>query len=466
MANVGSIGLPFTSNISSRDSFDYDNLPPELATEAQTLNRKQQMANYLIQQGLQPAQGQMVGGWYVPPSPIQGLAGLAQVAMGAYGTSRNDQARKDLSGKSNQMLMDAMQRYKAASGPVTTEGPRPTAQVMPQPQPGVGLAPQPTQQPVTTELPGPGAPVSTPRSPEDQRQAIVEHLMLNQHPQAQKIGQLLAQQQAVAQEHGLQREFLGEQKKLDRQNRVDTQQAGFGKDLMMASVLGMTQKQIQDMKDANAKAVAHIKEGGSDDKAPTLATIVDPKNPSRSIVIDTRHGDRIIGESPKLGDAEKSKQKTEATFRGLGDMLNTAEDLLTGVSRGPDGSAMGKRELPTGSKVGSLYDTASGWFGMSPGGAEEARQLKLVGAGLVSKVPRMEGPQSDKDVQLYKDMAADLGNDALPRGQRLSALKAMRDLYGKYEHLNREGQQAATPSDSPTPTKGMRKYNPATGKIE
>jgi hypothetical protein len=66
----------------------------------------------------------------------------------------------------------------------------------------------------------------------------------------------------------------------------------------------------------------------------------------------------------------------------------------------------------------------------------------------------MEGPQSDKDVQLYKDMAADLGNDALPRGQRLSALKSMRDLYGKYEHLNREGQQVPASSTGKGPAVG------------
>jgi hypothetical protein len=59
----------------------------------------------------------------------------------------------------------------------------------------------------------------------------------------------------------------------------------------------------------------------------------------------------------------------------------------------------------------------------------------------------MEGPQSDKDVQLYKEMAADVGNDALPRGQRLSALKVMRELYGKYEHLNRDGA-ATSPQSS------------------
>ena len=180
MANIGSVGLPFTSNISSRDSYDFNGLPPELAAEEQALNRKQQMANYLIQQGLQPHQGQMTGRFYVPPSPLQGLAGLAQVALGAYGTSKNDDARKDISGRSNKMLADAMQQYKEASGPRITEGPRPTAPMAsppPSTDPHAGLMPQPMQPPQQMELQGPGAPVSTPRQPEETRQAMVD-LML------------------------------------------------------------------------------------------------------------------------------------------------------------------------------------------------------------------------------------------------------------------------------------------------
>lgn len=467
--NVGS--NPYLNSVSSTDRYGYDGLPPELAAEEQAINRKQQMANFLMQQGMQPAQGQMAGRFYVPPSPVQGLAGLAQIFAGNMMNNRADEARKGIAGKNTAMLAEAMQKYKEASGPVTSEGPRPTAQVMPPPQnlgPHAGLMPQPAPQPTTMELPGPGAPVLTDRSPEEKRQAIVEKLLLNQHPQAQSAGKLLSQQSATEQEHDLQRQFLAEQKKLDRQNRIDSQQAGFGRDLMLATMMGMNKEQIQSMKDANDKAVAHIR-AESDNKAPTLTTIIDPNNPSRSIVVDARRGNKFIGESPKLGDTEKALRKTEANYRGLGDLLGTAEDLLTGVTKGPDGSVIGNRELPTGSKIGSLYDTTAGWFGLSPSGAEEARQLKLVGSGLVSKVPRMEGPQSDKDVQLYKEMAADVGNDALPRGQRISALRSMRELYGKYEHLNREGQNTATTSAAPVPSampSKVRKYNPSTGKIE
>lgn len=437
----------FPQSVSSLDRYSYEGLPPELAAEEQAINRKQQMANYLIQQGLQPAQGQMAGRFYVPPSPWQGLAGLAQTAAGVYGGMQADKARQGISGKSNEMLQQALQSYQQATAPRTTEGPRPTAMVQPEPVMS-GIAPQAARPPVETELPGPGAPVSTPVSPEQRQQAIVEQLMLSRHPQAQRVGEVLGRFGEAGMARAEQREFMGEQKKLDRQNRIDTMQAQFGKDIILATLAGANKEQIQQMKDANAKTIADIK-ARDDDKAPTLATIVDPTNPQQSIVVDARRGNKVVGVSPKVGDIEKAKLKTEASYRGLGDMLQTAEDLLTGVSRGPEGEVMGSRQLPTGSKVGSLADTAAGWFGMSPSGAEEARQLKLVGAGLVSKVPRMEGPQSDKDVQLYKDMAADVGNDALPRGQRLAALKTMRTLYGKYEHLNRPSS-SATPPAGPT----------------
>src|SRR6187549_194316 len=64
---------------------------PEIALQEQALNRKQQLANVLMQRALQPAQGQMAGRFYVPPSLAQGLAQLGTAGLGAYLTHRNDE---------------------------------------------------------------------------------------------------------------------------------------------------------------------------------------------------------------------------------------------------------------------------------------------------------------------------------------------------------------------------------------
>jgi hypothetical protein len=70
----------------------------------------------------------------------------------------------------------------------------------------------------------------------------------------------------------------------------------------------------------------------------------------------------------------------------------------------------------------------------------------------------MEGPQSNFDVDNYKRMAADVGNKSKPIGDRMAALRGMRELQQKYAHLNPPG---ATQSAKP-----RLKYNPATGELE
>jgi hypothetical protein len=57
-------------------------LPPEILQQQQQLNRQQQLAQLLMQQGFQQPQGQMVSGRYVAPSIFQNLAPLAQLYAG------------------------------------------------------------------------------------------------------------------------------------------------------------------------------------------------------------------------------------------------------------------------------------------------------------------------------------------------------------------------------------------------
>ena len=65
-------------------------LPPELYAQQQALNRQQQMAQLLMQQGQQQPQGQMVSGRYVPTSFFQNLAPVANMLTGAYLAKQGD----------------------------------------------------------------------------------------------------------------------------------------------------------------------------------------------------------------------------------------------------------------------------------------------------------------------------------------------------------------------------------------
>ena len=151
----------------------------------------------------------------------------------------------------------------------------------------------------------------------------------------------------------------------------------------------------------------------------------------------------VIGRSKSMTQAGLIDAKTQLAMTGLGADLQSAEDLLTGVRRTSDGQVV-KGNLPTGSGIGSLLDKAAGWFGVSPEGAEEADSLKTVAARLVGRVPRFEGPQSDKDVSLYKEAAGRVGDDDLPRPRRLAALRTMREIYAGYE----SGQRGRLLGDS------------------
>ena len=58
--------------------------------QQQQLNRRQQMASLLMQQGQKQAQGQMIGNRYVPASFFQNITPLVQTAIGAYMGNKAD----------------------------------------------------------------------------------------------------------------------------------------------------------------------------------------------------------------------------------------------------------------------------------------------------------------------------------------------------------------------------------------
>lgn len=72
------------------------NLPPELYDQQQALNRQQQMAQMLMQQGQKQPQAQMIGNRYVPPSWTQSLQPIVSMLAGAYIGKQGDEQAKEL----------------------------------------------------------------------------------------------------------------------------------------------------------------------------------------------------------------------------------------------------------------------------------------------------------------------------------------------------------------------------------
>ncbi|SET91210.1 hypothetical protein [Stenotrophomonas indicatrix] len=135
------------------------------------------------------------------------------------------------------------------------------------------------------------------------------------------------------------------------------------------------------------------------------------------------------GKAQVTAQADANKLQTTRTRDA-----NTALDLLDEAETLLNGGA-------TGSLIGAGVDRLAGAVGQSTRGAQATAALRTIAGQLTSKMPRMEGPQSDKDVQLYKEMAGDLANDALPVPTRVAALRQIRELNSKY--ANRQDRPSA-----------------------
>jgi len=133
---------------------------------------------------------------------------------------------------------------------------------------------------------------------------------------------------------------------------------------------------------------------------------------------------------------ERNKPVTEA--KESISLINQAEKLL---------------DKATASLTGTGVDVLAGAVGVSTEGAKAAAQLKAIQGALVAKMPKMSGPQSDKDVLLYREMAGQVGDSTLPVDTRKAALETIRQIQERY---------AKVPEGSTKPVETTPfKYSPA-----
>lgn len=93
----------------------------------------------------------------------------------------------------------------------------------------------------------------------------------------------------------------------------------------------------------------------------------------------------------------------------------------------------------TGSGVGTGLDWLGRAVGYSTKGDTAIGQLKALEGVLVSKMPKMSGPQSDKDVALYKQMAAEIGDPMMPNSRKKAALQVVKQIQQKYADQGQSG---------------------------
>lgn len=125
--------------------------------------------------------------------------------------------------------------------------------------------------------------------------------------------------------------------------------------------------------------------------------------------------DQAGGTAGTKGTAEEQKKVADA------------KDVLTILD-----SAGGILKDSTSSYVGAGLDQLARGVGYGTAGANAAARLKALEGLLVSKMPKMSGPQSDKDVMLYKQMAGQIGDSTLPVSTRQAAIETIREINQRY----------------------------------
>ena len=157
----------------------------------------------------------------------------------------------------------------------------------------------------------------------------------------------------------------------------------------------------------------------------------------------TEHYQRIdqmkidaVKEAEKLArEAEKTKtdanQKKARSLEQMPDLISSAKSILQGTGVDEKGQPI-KTPLPTQSYGGMALNALGGIIGKTPPGAAEADRLKVIGGAMVMAMPRMEGPQSDADVKLYREMAGRVGDETISIERRLASLNEVEKLYSKY----------------------------------
>lgn len=113
-------------------------------------------------------------------------------------------------------------------------------------------------------------------------------------------------------------------------------------------------------------------------------------------------------------------------------------------------------DTATGSYAGIARDVLAGSVGVTTEGSKSAAQLKALEGMLVSKMPKMSGPQSDKDVANYKQMAANVGDATLPAETRRAALQTVLNIQERYAGLPASKLAGKGSSSTAAPATGTR----------
>lgn len=193
------------------------------------------------------------------------------------------------------------------------------------------------------------------------------------------------------------------------------------------------------------------------------------RQPSMPQVIDYQGGkafaDRVTKTITPISSAQE-EATGRATVAGAEATAKASAEREAGIQKkGSDAvNVLGMLDMAdplidaaTGSLAGAGMDALAGFLGFAPDGAQAVAQLKVLQAALMTNMPRMEGPQSDRDVQLYREAAGQIGDPRVPAKIKKAAVQTIRQLQKRYQ------QRAGRGSTPQTNSRGWRLMIDANG---
>ncbi len=377
--------------------------PSDIQLQQINLQRQQALADALRQQSMQSNTTEMVSGRAIP----QGLLGAIAPMLRA-GMANNVQGKVNTG---NQDLVSALQQKR---------------------QDWIGSMPKETQQ-VGSD--GMGPPQTIQPAANDYMTWALKGAEID--PQLMTAGMGMVNQN----ENRQQREFLAKQSSADRMAQQEAAQAAA---MEQQRERLAAQAEMKRQHDETLRAMKAAGGGGNPYFTPVQTA-------NGVFAFDARKGALTpldVGGHPVIGSASdpalqgkisaaktggEAQAKRDFNMGGVTDLVSQADSILKG------------KEKPTHSTIGNLIDSVASIIGQTPSGAAQADQLRVIGGALVSKMPRMEGPQSDKDVALYREMAGNVANANLPIKRRIAALDQVKQIVSKYDKTS---DQSGIPDQS------------------
>jgi hypothetical protein len=385
------------------------NLPPEIMQQQQALNRQQQMAQLLMQQGQAVPSGQMVSGRYVAPSFFQYASPLLQSYAGMKLAEKGDKAQADLAKALRQQYASESQQYqdllRGKEATFEQAGPTPTGGNIPNQTYRAGANPE------AAYLFG-----STAYNPALQAVALKK---LTEGPKWEKAS-------FTDEKTGRVREGVID---VNATNPISTFQVGGVKPEMTAYERANIQFKAAELGD---KGIG-VNLGGGQGMMPQFNMLQGGGQtgqvnlPKADVKFAPSQIEQYVPD-PSLTNEQNRAANAEFNKK-LRANIDNAKDSFGLLKSAAETLSSGK---PSSGRLENIVTGTREFFG---GGGEASKTdatLTILGTKLTSKVPRFEGPQSDKDTALYQAAAGDLGNANKPIATRLAAVQEMINLNRKY----------------------------------